>query len=158
MGTHVTYGQSLFYGSSLKQIVLEYLALLPDDIDTLVSRGSSGCAICTAMLLCSERQLYHVSYRKEGEDSHSGLGYSGGFGRHEIAIVDDFISTGQTVKFLVDKLTGENRKVGAIVVNRFQNPAGGEYVAGLVRAGTRIFFTNPIDNISDLFTGKGSSI
>ena len=80
-----------------------------DDIIKLIARGSSGVLIGSAIL----QEFYNNKYpqdirliidRKPGEDCHS-ESFSG-FGNNvgKVVIVDDFISTGDTIKCILDDL------------------------------------------------------
>lgn len=102
------YGESLYVGNSLRWFAKLYLKSLPDEVNTLISTGSSGNSIASAMLALSpaERQLHHIQVRKEEESAHCQR-YAGNI--HPIssfkygiyAIVDDFIQTGDTMNRVI---------------------------------------------------------
>ena len=99
------YLTSLYESKSLKEYATEYLKHLPENVRTLLSQGSSGSAIASAMLIISDRKLSHISIRKEKENSHhpsyagpsSSLTHSEGY-----CIVDDFIERGNTIRRIVE--------------------------------------------------------
>jgi orotate phosphoribosyltransferase-like protein len=95
------YRQTLFRGRSLKRIAQYYLKFLPKEVDCLVSRGSSGCAIATAILLLSEKPLMHHVVRKENEETHGEFYTSPD---KCMAIVDDFIDSGITIRKILQKV------------------------------------------------------
>lgn len=108
------YGETLFESKSIRKAAKAYLKVLPTDVTHLISRGASGCAIASAMICLSKRPLRHLFIRK-GEKAHSSEVI--GFRPYTVigditAIVDDFISTGETVKRLIewDKDNGETVK------------------------------------------------
>lgn len=96
---HYIYNAS-FFKADLKEFAKLYLEALPADVTCLLSRGSSGCSICSAMIALSDnRELHHIYIKKDGENSHSL--FSGSLNDGEvIAIVDDFTDTGGTVNSL----------------------------------------------------------
>lgn len=95
----IAYGSTL-YGNKLKKAADIFLSQLPKDVGGLISQGSSGCAIASAMIARSRRNLSHLYVRKDGESEHSN-GHAGDKNfKTKYAIVDDFISTGKTVNGL----------------------------------------------------------
>ena len=106
---YYNYGHS-FFTQDLKLWTRAFLRVLPSDVTCLLSRGSSGCSIASAMLVLSERELYHIHIKKKGEPSHSSI--AGEFGEDSvIAIVDDLVDTGETVRILVEAAADQYRKV-----------------------------------------------
>ena len=102
----VSYAESFFKSDKVKVFAKAYLKRLPPDVDTLLSRGSSGCAIATAMICLSDRLLNHVYIRKEHENSH-GSYTAGAFGDDgKCAIVDDFINSGETIAEILKVMAG----------------------------------------------------
>ncbi len=101
------YRKSFFRSDNLQKYAKEYLKVLPKDVTCLVSRGSSGCSIASAMLVLSERRLKHWYIRKERERAHEG--WDAGFRnkRDIFAIVDDFINSGQTVEKIINYIKKE---------------------------------------------------
>src|SRR3972149_525409 len=101
----IHYQHTFFNPHTLREAAKRYLARLPKDINVLVSTGSSGCAIATAMVILSDRTLRHVFIRKPYEMKSHGnqfVGYE--YGTMEdckFAVVDDFIHTGRTLKRLL---------------------------------------------------------
>lgn len=71
----------------------------------LVCRGSSGAIIAGALMVHSNlnvKEIFHV--KKKGEESHSGYRHFHPLPRQRIIIVDDFISTGDTIFAIYKKL------------------------------------------------------
>ena len=100
METYVSYSESFYDSKRLKAWAKRYLAELPDDVNTLVSTGSSGAAIASAMMSLSERPLTHWYVRKSGEDGHDSHGGSWVKHKPKFCFVDDFISEGYTLKYV----------------------------------------------------------
>lgn len=108
------YKETLYSGATLQEAAEEYLAELPPNITVLVSGGSSGCALASAMLVIASqkgRSLSHCAvYTREASKErhreltrntelysvHSGIGGSVPMERR--CFVDDLIDTGETVK------------------------------------------------------------
>lgn len=104
--TTVDYGYCFYKQDSLVFWAKKYLKLLPNDVGTLVSSGSSGCAIASAMLVLSKRPLLHVYVQKQGEKSHDGAinhTYTSAKARIS-AIVDDFSQNGNTIRHIVKQI------------------------------------------------------
>lgn len=117
------YGDDFFINSKFKRIAKAYLECLPNEVTHLVSQGSSGCAIASAMLVLCERELKHVFVRKEGEKAHcqGSVGWRPSYPEDVAAVVDDLVSTGETVRTLLDwdrKISGCVRYV---IVNYFES-------------------------------------
>jgi adenine/guanine phosphoribosyltransferase-like PRPP-binding protein len=104
------YNQSLFNGFSLSHFVPKYFQALPKDVDFLLSRGASGCSLGAALALYAGlkgKRLSHVHMRKENEIAHASIA---GPLRSILnldsprlkpgCIVDDFISSGETIETL----------------------------------------------------------
>ena len=96
----VNYGESFYYSDELKKCARAYVGNLPEDVNVLVSIGSSGCAIASAMMMISDRPLEHYSVRRKRNEGHSSS-HAGFIRRHNkdmiACFVDDFISTGASV-------------------------------------------------------------
>lgn len=115
----ISYAESFFSSTKLKYFVKCYLEVLPDDVNCLVSMGSSGCSIASAMLLVSKKPLKHIYLKKGNERSHNTFSGPNICYNDVIAIVDDFISTGNTIKKIhnkLDKVFGDKAKVKYIIV------------------------------------------
>ena len=101
----IHYQNTVFNPHTLREAAKRYLDRLPKDINVLVSTGSSGCAIATAMVTLSDRTLRHVFIRKSYEMKAHGnrfVGYEYGTMQDcKFAVVDDFIHTGRTIKRLL---------------------------------------------------------
>ena len=100
MEVEVKYSESFYESKRLREWARRYLDMLPKDAHTLVSSGSSGAAIASAMLTLSERPLTHTSIRKSGEDAHTSK--AGSYLNHlpKFCFVDDFISKGHTLEYV----------------------------------------------------------
>jgi len=101
----IEYNSTFFNSEKLIKAASEYKILLPDDVNFLVSTGSSGCSIASALLmLCTDKHLYHLNFRKEGESCHSGLIAGSTMKiKGNGCIVDDFMDTGKTVLYIIKK-------------------------------------------------------
>ena len=118
------YDDAFFHAKSLKETALQMLGVIDhlnsqwkrQKVDTLISRGSSGCTIASAMLALSSTDLHHVFVRKPHENSHGDCDKAGHWGRGLCVIVDDFISTGDTVRTILDFANDNNLKVVAILL------------------------------------------
>lgn len=101
---HIDYQNTFFNPLSLRAAAKAYLEYLPDDVDVLLSTGSSGCAIASAMIVRSKRPLRHVYVRKPSDMRGHGTQLVGWCGDSikflKFAIVDDFISHGGTIRRL----------------------------------------------------------
>lgn len=104
----VHYQQTFFDPKYLREAAKRYLARLPKEVEVLVSTGSSGCAIATAMIALSQRRLRHVFIRKSYEMKSHGNRFVGYDYEHmndltpaNFAVVDDFIHSGRTLKRLL---------------------------------------------------------
>lgn len=106
------YSKTFYEADTLKEEAKKYLKVLPKEVNVLVSMGSSGCSIASAMLVLSNRRLEHCHIRKDGEKAHTPdyTGYKPNRG-DVIAIVDDFIATGDTINNIIDKLRSKSFKV-----------------------------------------------
>ena len=98
------YNTSLYCGKDLKLAAEAYAAMLPSDVTMLVSGGSSGCAIASAMLVVVDRDLKHLSVYSDSHKSHRGVEkHTAGpyvSPKDVVAIVDDFIDSGKTIRSL----------------------------------------------------------
>lgn len=123
----VNYQRTFFEQKSLREAAREFLKHLPSDVDVLLSQGSSGCTIATAMMLASRRTLTHVYVRKEYEMKGHGTQFVGWdyiLADHKFAIVDDFISNGRTIRRILKlaKATGISVTLGIVGNNPGFNP------------------------------------
>jgi orotate phosphoribosyltransferase-like protein len=114
MTDHVTYQDTFFKAKSIKKVAKLYLKNLPLEVDGLMSTGSSGCAIASAMLVLSKQPLVHTYFRKEKENAHGGSlirQYA-----TKWAIVDDFIVTGRTIQNIISRVS-QREKITCIIVD-----------------------------------------
>ena len=105
------YGQSFYKTTTLRAYAKAYLKMLPKDVDILISTGSSGCAIASAMLCLSTRPLRHIYIPKSKEIRHSTTDVSLR-SQQFVAIVDDFICTGETIHRIIDILNSKFKVSG----------------------------------------------
>lgn len=116
----IRYCGTFYHGNRLSSAAKVYLEHLPSGVKGLLSQGTSGCAIASAMLTKSRRDLNHVAVRKDGESSHQ-QGYAGNTEIVKYAIVDDFIDTGKTVKNVWDWAKARGLDVVVVLVGRITN-------------------------------------
>lgn len=116
----VHYQKTFFNGRTLHVAARNFLNRLPKNVNTLVSAGSSGCAIATAMVALSDRNLRHVFIRKTYELKTHGDKFVGfEYGMQDdctCAIVDDFIASGRTVRRLMKAVPERELNVTTILV------------------------------------------
>ena len=74
------------------------------NIDTIISRGSSGCSLASAVLALADFPLYHLFIRhpsafhtEHGEQNNAGM-----WGKGNAVIVDDFICSGETISIILN--------------------------------------------------------
>ena len=118
------YDDAFFHSNTIKETALQMLGVINhlnslrkrQKIDTLISRGSSGCTIASAMLALSSIDLHHVFVRKPHENSHGDCDKAGHRGKGLCVMVDDFISTGETARKILDFANDNSIKVVAILL------------------------------------------
>ena len=119
----VSYNDTFYQTESLRKSARRYLRKLPPNVGLLVTTGSSGCAIASAMLALSTRTLYHLGIRKEGESAHSTVA-GNGFGKWskdtKCVLVDDFVITGRTMTRLIREVK-KHLTIVAIMVGNSDN-------------------------------------
>ena len=104
------YGLSFYRTGTLTAYAKAYLKVLPKDVNVLISSGSSGCTIASAMLCFSKRPLKHIYIPKSTETRHF-LQVLVLRKEKSVAIVDDFICNGETIQRIIDILISQY-KVG----------------------------------------------
>lgn len=72
------------------------------ELDAIVFRGVSGSAVAYPAAFFLGLNLIHI--RKEDDDTHSRYAVEGLMGAEHVVIVDDFVSTGQTLKTICAEL------------------------------------------------------
>jgi len=130
----IEYDIDLYGTKSLKKITNKYLKKLPEDVTTIVSTGSSGCSIATSLLLKSKRELKHSYIRKPCYRSHSCR--TRNISNNDIvAIADDFIQSGGTIKRILNMLKNLNGnfKIKYIMVNDINYGNNEDYFRKLYR-------------------------
>jgi adenine/guanine phosphoribosyltransferase-like PRPP-binding protein len=100
-------GNTFYNSTDIKDAAKLYLSNLPRDVTHLICKGSSGCAIASAMLALhkGKKELRSLVVRKDNENNHSGktVGFPPyNIDGHIACFVDDFISTGFTFKSILD--------------------------------------------------------
>lgn len=115
----IIYENTLFC-ADLKKVAKAFLKKLPEQVTTLVSRGSSGCAIASAMLALSRKSLSHVFVRKEREISHGRrVVNANALSADSIScFVDDFIDCGKTVEASAEVLGFYKKNISFILVGK----------------------------------------
>lgn len=129
----VDYNKSFFKTKTLKYWTVKYLKALPQDVTHLICRGASGTSIASAMTVMSDRELKIFVIRKEGENAHSI--YIGGYQADAYeplncvcAIVDDFVSSGNTVKEIVDSISFYSITVKYLLTSGFTGKIQHEFI------------------------------
>lgn len=90
------------------EMMREHLA----DFDAIAFRGSSGAALAFIAAHQLDKPLIHI--RKKGEDSHYGPVLEGYLGAKKIAIVDDFVASGSTIREIVDAVVDTYDSAGYV--------------------------------------------
>ena len=101
---YVSYQRSFFDSKRLKIWSEAYCLVLPEDTKVIYSSGSSGCSIASGMLLTSKTPLEHVYIRKPIDNKHHGENYIEKLNCNHYVIVDDLISSGQTIINILKKI------------------------------------------------------
>lgn len=99
------YGDAFYDSYTIKMWARYMLNELPPEATFLISSGSSGCAIASAMIALSERHLQHYYIRKDTDDSShwkERAGYQPS-GLDFCVVVDDIVATGKTLKSIARK-------------------------------------------------------
>ena len=121
---NVRYEKDFFQSNTLTEVARNMVLRIRQlnregkNIDTLISRGSSGCSIASAILALSRKRMYHLYIRKPNDDSHGNPHKAGDWGKGNAVIVDDFIRSGRTVTELMDSTPvcwDKERVVGVLI-------------------------------------------
>ena len=83
-----------YISKTLKRSKLEF--------DTIAVRGMSGALIGPTLAYVLDKHLLVI--RKDGENTHSSYKVEGNVNARKVLIVDDFVSTGDTVQHIIDKI------------------------------------------------------
>jgi hypoxanthine phosphoribosyltransferase len=70
--------------------------------DTIAFRGMSGCLVAPTLAYVLNK--YMIMIRKDNEKSHSSFKVEGNVNARRVLIVDDFVSTGETVQIIIDMI------------------------------------------------------
>lgn len=104
--TEHTYIGNVYDPTSLQRVVAAAARLLaPLTYDSLVCRGTSGLAVCAPLSLATGRPYGIV--HKPGR--HGAEGYQGCYNPGRYIIVDDFISSGATMRAIIEDRTLRGR-------------------------------------------------
>lgn len=106
-GREMHYNWSLYKGNPLLHFADRYFKRLPKDVTLLLSRGASGCAIASALVLYAAlngKELNHIHLRKPGECAHSAHAGPSRLTNQVACIVDDFVSSGETIEEIMETL------------------------------------------------------
>lgn len=121
----VNYEDTFFKSKSLLKAAKVYLKYLPTDVKILLCSGSSGCSIASAMTALAlvgpkitRRNLAVIYLRKDKENAHGGAaaGPCTELPGRNIAIVDDFIVTGDTIQRLWNYINREDAILRCVIV------------------------------------------
>jgi hypothetical protein len=117
----IDYGTSLYCSWELKTIAKYALKFLSPKSNYLISSSSSGCALATAMLTLSRRDLRHLYLRKPTEKSHDTDLHAGDSSYLAIpssfTFVDDFIASGTTLRRVIDYAQNHNLNIIQVIVS-----------------------------------------
>jgi adenine/guanine phosphoribosyltransferase-like PRPP-binding protein len=110
------YNRDFYITNSIQYFGRHFLDALPPQVDRLLSTGSSGCAIATALLVLSDRHLEHTVVRKRHEIAH--YPYAGRYPNRDCkcAIVDDFIASGDSIDRIIDYAKIRDMNIMSILV------------------------------------------
>jgi len=121
----VYYGNTFYNSRDLQREAKLYVKNLPKDVTHLICRGSSGCAIASAIMMLykgGEDGLKCLVLRKSTENTHSGgtVGYIPyhSHGKDVVCFVDDFISTGETLNRVLMWANENGVKIKYALVDR----------------------------------------
>lgn len=128
----VKYNLSFYRADELLYWAHIYLEQIPKNVKLILSKGSSGCSIASAIMLVGvERDLRNIYIANKKEKSHRddysdfnsayyGLLLKGtnplGNNYKNCVIVDDFMDTGDTIINLVEEAEDNNLNVKRIIV------------------------------------------
>lgn len=114
---YATYDVSFYKGSQLNMWAKRFAKYLPPNISFIVSAGTSGAAIASAILMLKPK-LTHVNVHPNNYRSHRNLGKSmSGIKtvKGNGVIVDDFIHTGKTIERAIHKFKRRKKGNGKII-------------------------------------------
>lgn len=107
--TPFLYGRSFFYSVALAKWAEMFYKQIPKGTTTIVSRGSSGCTIASAILMLAALKKdgkklshHHVSKSKNHRRGTAGPEFLDE--NDKIVIVDDFVSSGKTIRAIVSHI------------------------------------------------------
>lgn len=144
MKTGVSYGTTLYYTEGLKNIIPRYVRQVrkilnkDETVTGLISAGSSGAALATAILLRSKKDLQHVHIQRQGSCSHSGIKSGILYPESNLIFIDDFIDSGTTFNHCKDTLVKKldsRGKIGYIVITETSE----EFYTGMKYEGAKVY-------------------
>jgi phosphoribosylpyrophosphate synthetase len=121
MPSFISYDDSFFNGNDLRMWAERFSKKIPKNTQILISAGSSGCAIASAILMLRP-ELSHLQIHPEGRNSHRGSQKStSGFADYpgsKGVFVDDFMETGATAIKTMETFIGPvfNGKIIGVVL------------------------------------------
>lgn len=113
MKTYSLYLNSVYkterFQKTVRAMVIR-LASVGDDFDAIVFRGSSGAALGYVLGYLLEKPI--INCRKAGENSHSQNKVEGCYGAARIAVVDDFVCSGKTIRVILEDVGTAYEQLG----------------------------------------------
>ena len=128
MGHGVVYRYTFYRSGDIRIAAKAYLEALPSDVTKLVSGGSSGCAIASAMLTLTDRKLTHMHiYDPQAIRHRDRFGDDSGYRptsdrRDVLCFVDDFMESGSTARSV--STHGEVKNYGHLKYLMVDRPYG----------------------------------
>lgn len=129
-----SYLSTIFYPENFPKTIRETLKAAKKikkerDFDTIAFCGMSGAAV--AFILASEMSLPLLCVRKKGESSHYVNGYDdrmleGNITAEKYLLVDDFISSGKTVNYIMDTIKRDIPNAKCVAMLMYSG-FGGDY-------------------------------
>lgn len=125
--TNLSYQKTLYRSQSLREVAQRLAAYIHPDVNLFLSGGSSSCVLTAAVmaLLPSVRNVEHIHVYPEHHTGHRGSHKSSSgnmdasvhSGVLNIAILDDLVDSGRTVRNIFNLFMKEIRSVSDIRVD-----------------------------------------
>ena len=96
---HVSYLETIELDRYCAKAPMAQAILKKYDFDAIAFRGLSGALIAIPMAHALDKTM--IAVRKKGENNHSGAGVEGDWVARRYVIMDDMISTGNTVRTIM---------------------------------------------------------